>query len=53
MAGDSLARGARSAQFQPAKCSAEKWAKIWEDDPTTDAYKGVIKTSPEKTVDKK
>ena len=32
MAGDSLARGAKSAMFGPPKISQEAWDKIWEQD---------------------
>ena len=31
MAGDSLARGARSATFGPAKVSQKKWDEIWKE----------------------
>ena len=34
MAGDALARGAKSATFGPAKVSQAKWDAIWEDEPT-------------------
>jgi hypothetical protein len=32
MAGDTLARGGKSATFGPAKVSQDKWDKIWEED---------------------
>lgn len=32
MANDSLASGARSAQFPPAKISQERWDKIWAEE---------------------
>lgn len=35
MAGDSLARGARSATFGPAKVSQERWDAIWAEEPET------------------
>jgi hypothetical protein len=33
MAGDNLARGAKSAMFGPPKISQEKWDKIWAEEP--------------------
>lgn len=33
MAGDSLACGAKSATFGPAKISQAKWDKIWAEEP--------------------
>lgn len=35
MAGDSLARGAKSATFGPPKISQERWDAIWADDSST------------------
>ena len=37
MAGDILARGARSATFGPAKISQEKWDAIWADEPKAES----------------
>lgn len=31
MAGDSLAKGAKSAMFGPAKITAERWNALWTD----------------------
>ena len=33
MRGDALARGARSATFQPAKVSQARWDAIWAEEP--------------------
>lgn len=47
MAGDTLARGARSAKFGPARVSQEKWDSIWAEEPKKETAKETSKVQGE------